>query len=413
MKKIVLIMMLLLCMSLVQGVNTQSSYVKATFLNQDPDPAEPGKYVELRWKIEKKGNDELTDLSFRLKPAYPFSFDGSDTAVKELGNWIGFSSDKEYYTLYYKLKVDEDALESDYNIELDYRLGSNYWIPLGDWDIRVDEEKKPNLELGKVISSPKKLQAGLEEAQLDIELTNIGNADAKNVKIELVLPDGFKPSYTYSEQDVLGTINEGSTKTANIYLDIDDDLAGGDYKANLNVLYTDAGDKDAVYLTKELPLRLSVKPIPKFTISEIRTDPAEGKPGQKMRIYFLVENKGGDEAKSVSVRAFKDSTQPFSFDEKSDFIGTLRPGESSEGILSVTIDENADPKKYLIDLEIRGIDDEEVIIDESKLSLTIAQDERKKERQSPLIGIVIIIIIVLTGIIAYKLGARKGKRTYK
>src|SRR3989344_3612728 len=44
-----------------------------TFLSQDPDPVEPGSYVDLRWKVENLGTQELQDVQFVLDVDYPFS----------------------------------------------------------------------------------------------------------------------------------------------------------------------------------------------------------------------------------------------------------------------------------------------------------------------------------------------------
>ena len=103
---------------IVPIVTADYAHITETLLNQDPDPANPGEYVEIRWKIEKEGNAEIEDLTYYLEVNYPFSFDASDKPQKVIGDWFGKSDSDEFYTLYYKIKVDEGALEGTYEIKL-------------------------------------------------------------------------------------------------------------------------------------------------------------------------------------------------------------------------------------------------------------------------------------------------------
>ena len=189
-----------------------------TLLNQDPDSVEPGNYVELRFKIEKEGNDELTSIQYELVPEYPFSFDGSDSAIKTLNDWIGTSDDKEYYTLYYKLKVDEDALEGTYELKL-YQTSAN--TPNKKeikFDVRVEEKKSPELIVGKVITTPSKLIADYDEALIKVEIVNVGDETAEQVIVDMVLPQDFEESFGYSTRVNLGSIEAGESKYAEFYV---------------------------------------------------------------------------------------------------------------------------------------------------------------------------------------------------
>jgi len=85
-------------------------------------------------------------------------------------------------------------------------------------------------------------------------------------------------------------------------------------------------------------------------------------PGAKAEFRIKVKNTGNEKAESVSLRVFKDASQPFEFDEKSDFIGKLEKGDSGDAVLRVTVDNNAAAKKYLLDVELRGIDEKNNVV---------------------------------------------------
>lgn len=399
-KALLLLLILWSCSVLAQfPIEPGYGHIEATLLNQDPDPAEQGEYLELRWKIVKIGNAEIQNLRFNLELDYPFYFDESDTPVKSVGDWIGYSDDQEYYTLHYKVRVDEEALEDTYEVKLKWYYSDGSIGREEEYDVRVGDKEDPNLVVGTLQSDPTKLVADTEEAQLDVEIENIGDEDAQNVKISIGLPAGFTPSYTYSDRDNLGTIAADDSETATFYIDIDENMRSGNYKSNLTIQYKEADDEDNEYKELIIPLEIPVHDMPLFEIVSFQTNPAKLKPGDGAELKVTVKNVGGKKGESVSLRAFKESSQPFDFDEKSDFIGKLEPGETGEALLKFTVDEDASPKKYIIDLEVRSISDSEVLTEEESGIIVIANGEKNQGLSTT--GIIIIVVIVAIGLGIY------------
>ena len=62
------------------------SIMRVTMINQIPDPAEPGKYVDLRFKFENNGSKAAENVEAEILPQYPFSLDPGTSAVKSLGS---------------------------------------------------------------------------------------------------------------------------------------------------------------------------------------------------------------------------------------------------------------------------------------------------------------------------------------
>lgn len=406
MKKIVLIMFLVAL--IVPFVMADSDYAKtkATFLNQDPDPAEPGQYVELRWKVEKLGNNLIEDLQYKLELEYPFSLDKGDDGLRDLGDWKGNSDEDEFYTLYYKVKVADDALEDTYKIKLKSTHGLSSPWQSEDFDIRVGNKEKAKFVVGSITTSPLKLTPDLDQAELNINLENIGDGDAENAKFELELPKGFEASYSYSDRDVLGTVEAGKSKTATFYVDVDDKVKGGDYQAKAKILYKDKNDEDDEYKLLTLPFTIHLKEAPRFEITKVDVVSGEIYPGSPVEVKLTVKNIGGEEGNAVSIRAFKESSQPFDFDEKSDYIGKLAAGETGEAVVKLNVDKDATPKDYLLDLEIRSIDGSEVVIDNKQFMLNIAEGKEKSGLPSWIVPLIIAMVFALAG---YYFGKNKKK----
>ncbi len=384
------------------------SKVQMNFMYQDPDPAEAGKYIDMRWQIVNTVGGATQNLGFHLEAGYPFLFEAGDTPDKYLGTSVGTNDKEVYYVLHYKLKVADNALKGTYNVTLGWTTGEG-WTKK-EFPIYIDP-KKPDFVVGALVTSPEKLMADMDEAKLSINIDNIGKDKAENVKVKLLLPAGFKPTYSYSDEDSLGIIEIGSSKTATFYVDIDENVTEGEYGAKLNITYRDENDENNQYRAKTLDLELPIKPAPRLIVESVASTPEKVTPGSKADMLIKVRNAGNEEAQSVSLRVFKDSSQPFEFSEKSDFVGKLEPGETGEAVIRLTVNPAAAAKKYLLDVELRGIDQKEnVIIFSRTVPLTVVAETGSPLQSTGLFAGGLVLLGAF-GVAYYLKNGRK--RTYR
>jgi len=336
----------------------QGNRVQANFMSQDPDPADAGKDVELRWQVINTIPGTV-DLKFRLDAQYPFLFEAGDLPDKELGPSTGTSDTNLFYVLHYRLRIANNAMKGTYNITLNWNTGDG-WAKK-EYPIYIDP-KSADFVVGALLTSPEKLIADTKEAKLSVNIDNIGKGNAENVKVKLILPTGFKPTYSYSDEDNPGTIEKNNGKTTNFYVDVDENIKEGEYNAKLEITYRDENDEKNNYSTKTLDLFIPIKPAPYLIVESITTNPEKLVPGAKAEFRIKVRNTGNEKADSVSLRVFKDASQPFEFNEKSDFVGKLEKNDSGDAVLRVTVNNNAVSKKYLLDVELRGIDEKNNVV---------------------------------------------------
>ncbi len=388
-------LVLLFCMSTI-AIPAEStpitgkvgSTVHVYFMNQDPDPADAGKDVELRWQVIVTKVGKIENLEFYLEADYPFLFEAGDGPLKSLGTVVATGEVEHYYVLYYRLRVADNALKGDYNVSLKWPDGEGGWTKKY-FTLRVDPER-PDFVIGALRTLPERLVEDTDEALLKVEVANIGEGDAENVKARLTLPHGFNASYAYSDEDALGTINESGSKTAHFYIDTEEGLKSCEYNATITLTYKEEDDEENEYKTKTIPLKIPIKRSPYLIIESVETTPATIHPGTDANLLIRVKNTGSEEAEAVSLRVFKDSTQSFEYDEKSDFVGKLKPGEIGEALIRVEIKDDAAPKKYLIDTELRALETntDTIVI----FSRTIPLQVHPKEKTLPLLPIGAIII---------------------
>ncbi len=393
----VLIVLLLMAATVVLGApltGVQGSRIQANFMSQDPDPADAGKDVDLRWQVVNTLTGTTENLRFRLDAGYPFLFEAGDSQDKDLGASAGTNDNKVFYVLHYKLRVADNAIKGTYNVTLNWYTGEG-WTKK-DFPIYIDP-KRADFVVGALVTSPEKLIADTKEAKLSVNIDNIGKGNAENVKVKLIVPAGFKPTHSYSDEDSLGIIEKGGSKTADFYVDTDENLREGEYSAKLEITYKDENDEANTYRMKNLTLNIPIKPAPYLIVESVTTTPEKLIPGDKAEFRIKVGNTGNEKAESVSLRVFKDASQPFEFNEKSDFVGKLKSGENGDAVLKVTVNENAVAKKYLLDVELRGIDEKNnVVIFRRTVPITV-NPETPSTFPVAVLGFLVVAGAVLAG----------------
>jgi hypothetical protein len=87
-----------------------------------------------------------------------------------------------------------------------------------------------------------------------------------------------------------------------------------------------------------------------------------------------IKNTGTEEGESVRVRAMLKSEQPFDFSngEAFDYVGDLDVDEIGEAVLKFDVGDDAALKTYLLDIEIRCVEDEDVHLFDKKVPVVVA-----------------------------------------
>lgn len=391
MKKIIpFLFSMLLVIPLVQAQSLQSE-LSIVMSRYDPFPAEPDKYMTLWIKVQNEGPIDAKNVSLELLDTYPFSLDASEERVRSFGT----VKPTEPILVEYRVRVDRDALDGRNPIDLKIGTGFGDFF-IKSFDITV-ESKVVDFAVGSLLSEPERLYSDTENNKLIINLQNIGEATAKLVKTELTLPEGFTPSESYSDEYSIGSIEAETSEDAIFFIDIDKSVKAGEYLGTLKVFYKDETDDE--FKRRSLQVRIPVRASPSFEITGLTVTPE--KIGQGMRdieIKLDILNSGSREAENVNVRILKEATQPFDFDEKSDFVGDLEPNETGQAVFHFDVDNTADLKKYFLDVEIRYTQDNTVQIADDKISFGVT------ETLPDFTGVyifLIIFLVIVAGIIWY------------
>ncbi len=342
--------------------------ISVKLMKYDPYPVNTGEYVTVWIKIENPGlGIPSEDVQLRVVPEYPFSLEPGETGLEE----IGMLSMNDFALLDFRLRVDEDAIDGKNTLKVEYRDRVDAVWSEVELSLEVESDRV-DFEIADIDSVPLRLKPGDEDAKVTVEIQNIGDGDAECVKSRLTLPAGFDASDSYSDIANLGTVTADASSQAVFYIDVDESVQPGEHIATITIDYMDK-DSDE-YKEETLDLRIPIKETPLFEIVSSEIAPGTLTVGDMVTLTMRIKNTGSEEAESVRVRVMLKSEQPFDFSNGNafDYVGDLEVGEIGEAVLKFEVEDDAALKMYLLDTEIRCVEDEDIHLFDKKVSITVA-----------------------------------------
>lgn len=340
-------------------VPSVSAYLSLDSIYTDPAIIGAGDEVDVVVQYENKlvAADEKynNDFDYTFKVSLEADDDAATQYIRILDSQgddygsVVYSGNK--YNKIFRIKISNDAPTGSYQLRL---TGEWYYkgVPTGDsrdeaFSIEVKREAI-NINIVSIESNPTTIRPGDVGVELRAYIQNVGIKNAKSVTVTLHLPDGFSPSYVDNNRKWIGGLSGGETKESTFHFDVSPALLGGVHSATYTLEYVDVDDN--VYSTGGvLPIYVKEKSNLIITQEEIIAQK-----GGSTILELTVKNEGLAAAEHIDVRILKQSSQPFSFDTRSQYIGLLAPGESSTVQFLVDVDRAALEKTHNFDVIIRA-----------------------------------------------------------
>jgi len=378
--------------------------INVTMINHEPDPAEAGRYVTVRFKIENTGGETAEDIVVELLPKYPFSLDPGESAVKYIGSVRSRQVGDTGVITDYRLKVDEAALEGYNDIELRYKVRNNAWIKLEPFYVNI----RPHDILLSIysIDAPKMIMPG-ETSKVDINLKNLALSFIKEIKVKLNLDGLPLATIGSTNRKIIKQIEADSNATVSFDLMAEPDADSKLYKVPIEIEFY---DRLGTRYDKNETVGLIIGKEPDLSIiidsSEVYSSGGTG----EVTIKFT--NKGVTDIKFLNVEL-----------EESENYDILSPKEVYVGNIDSDDYETADFKLTLN--KVKGSDVILPLLVEYK---DANNNEYSKEIEMPLrlysaseakaaglksgsskVGIIIVIVIVVVGFFIYIRWRKKKK----
>lgn len=352
-------------------------------IEYDETEVNSGETFRIEVTVTNEAGVTRTGVELEVDPDSPFDNVGDDT--KDLGTM----SDNEEKSVSFRIEVDENTEERDYDLE--FIINDN---EAGDdsEDIAIEvKNDDSDLIIGEKNSFPAEISPDTDDIKLTLTIENIGNGDADFVRATLELPNGIAPSGSFGSEANLGTITAGDNKEVDFYLDTDKTLREGNLEASLLLEY-DEEDGDST--SKRLDFDIPVKGKAQFSVIRTTLKEEELTPGSTNTLYLTLQNTGSDDGDETTVRVFEHSDLPIEFTQKTSLIGDLRPSQQGTASIEFEVDSDADTKNYLIRAQTRSITNGVVTTEDFTIPITVDPAEER----SPLTYLIGLIVLLLIGI---------------
>jgi len=419
MKKYIMIIMFALVAGIAfAAVNTQyighAPDLRVTLSIQDPDPVEPGKEVEVSFKIENNGTT-ADNVIFEIAPEYPFTLVPGESATKSIGT-IGTSQNgKQSVIVRYRLKVSQDSVDGSHEINVRYKSeGFDSWVLIENLDVKV-QSHDAIIGVEKFATEPSIVAPG-SKAKLTISLRNYATSLLKDVKIVLDLGKSgdevtpFSPIGSTNEK-VLAYIEPQTTKTMEFELIVDPDAVSKAYKIPISIKYSDAINKN---YSKSNIITMIVGDEPDISVGiDSTTIYTAGAAGE---VTVKIVNKGLPDMKFVNVKLDKsDKYRIISPGEV--YIGNIDSDDYETADFSIYAEKNAE-KEIVLPLTIEYKDaNNKDYKNAVNLELPLYSSSEAKKlgiKKGNMFWVYIFLImiaLVIIGYIGYKMGKRRGKHS--
>ena len=415
MKKLIVLVLFVIAATLASAaVDTvyygKSPSISVTLANQDPDPVEPGKIIELSFKLDNQG--ELAhNVAFEILPEYPFSLLPGETAAKNIGT-LGTSQDSASSVFVkYKLKVDQNAVDGSYEVKVRYKTeNSESWSTIEGITIKV-QSKDAILSVEKFTTVPEVVAPG-SKTRLMVSLRNHATSLIKDIKIVLDLGKSgdeetpFAPIGSTNEK-VISAIDPQSTSPLEFNLLVNPDAKSKAYKVPLRMQYSDILNKN---YSKTITIALVVGAEPDLSVYvDTTTIYIAGKTGE---VTVKIVNKGLTDIKFLNVKLDKAEgykvLSPYEV-----YIGNIDSDDYETADFKINVDKKSKEKIILpLKIEYKDANNQDYT---KKASLELPLYSKYEAKKLGLVEngntglIFIVVVIAIAGFFAYRIWKKRRK----
>ncbi len=317
----------------------------------------------------------------QISPAMPSTMPSSQPAY-----YVGDLRPSETAKTIFYIKTDvKDEGNYTFKVKAIYlnefgQIAESDPVPFG-----VHVEKAPDFVVKSVESKV------FVNAKGDVVVTLIPAMDLRDVSAYLMTKP---PLSVLSSEYYLGNIKAGREYTAVFKVQASDEAKPITYPAEIKLKYKSMNE---YFYTDAKSVGIKVNPKMKFEVYGTPKIAA----GSEGVVTLTIKNVGNFNIREATARLT--ITDPFSSSDDTAYVGTLKPGQTADIKFKLSVDADATPKKYGLNLEVKykDLEDEWAISEPTKAVIEVTPP------QPPYGAIVIIAIIAIVAVVYYLRRSKK------
>jgi hypothetical protein len=307
----------------------------------------------------------------------------------------------------FQLYIHEDAQPGTYELDLTFEyqyLKDVDWLNPGEptpqfdfhWGSRVQQEQISITVVGTyfsaVVTHTEAVRSG-GTGIVTVGIQNKGGNEAYGVTAEIVPGTSISP---VGPASFLGDISGNSSVTTQLKVSVSKEAIAKNSSVNILVKYKDDRDIPRQSL---LTVGVMVEGNLDFEVQAVQVD-GTLTPGSERVITIPIVNAGDYEATDAVARiniVNPFATAPFSTTDDTAYIGTLQPGESGLAKFRISVDADAVPKPYILEVEVQYWDSSgnSYTSDTMRAAVTVQQPSGLSTTAIVLISLAAVAVVVV------------------
>ncbi|MEW5896898.1 MAG: hypothetical protein AB1668_04355 [Nanoarchaeota archaeon] len=400
---IIILILLTTFASAVVTTSHSSPEIKVLLLSQTPDPVEPGQVVEVKFKVENNGTALTQDAIIEALPQFPFTL-YNDVAKKNIGKLRASQTGADAAIVSFKLKVDEQALEEDTELELKVHIGDAAIVYTHNEFLIDIQTHDAVLDVTSISVIPEQIAPG-GTGEVDIMVKNLADSLLKDIKFKLDFSSSSVPlaPYQSSSERRIASLQSKYQNSLRFKLIAKPDATPGLYKIPLNISYND--EKGNSYLVEDfLAMTIGEAPRVKAYLKKSTVQKA----GEEGKITLEVANAGNTEVKFVEMTLMPSDDYQLITTRNYFYLGNIASDDTQSEEIDIYVNKVAKKsKKAIIPLHLKYVDaNNKVFKQDVDLELNVYSSSQLKKfglLQSSYAWIyVLLIILALSGFFGYR-----------
>jgi hypothetical protein len=212
------------------------------------------------------------------------------------------------------------------------------------------------LDISLASQNPYPAEPG-SNVNVEIEVSNTGNVQSNNVVVEILVKSPFGLLQGQDAKQTINNIGPQSSIKKTYDLFVGTDAISSTYDLEFRIY--SASDPNT-YSTKTVSL--SVQGTPKMVVDSVETSPKDIEPGGSVALNFKIRNIGSGTARQM--QASLNSTSSYLVPILSGglvYVGDLKPGETKDALMQLSIDSLAEYKTYMATLTLEYKDESNAV----------------------------------------------------
>lgn len=375
---------------------------RVTLINQDPDPVEPGGFVDVRFKIENIGTKRAENPSFEIITTAPLSVLPSE-ANKTTGSIGGFQTGDDAVIIKYRLSVDSKANKGTGKVTLKYRYDNSSPVTeTSPFDISISSSNAIVL-IKDVSINPELINPG-KSFEVNTVIKNTADSYVKNVRVSLDLSSASTPfaPINSTNEKAIEVLDSQESANINFILAAEPSAAANLYKLPIEITYFDS---DGVNYSTSYVTGILVGDSPKIDVIFLDTTICEA--GKEGTVKFKIYNKENINVKFLEATIRNSSDYKIIGPEKI-YVGKLDSDDYEE--VEYTIQLSKNPESIPLLLSFKDSNNNQYVEPQNIAFKMCTKDSSKNGNGA---GIYLLIAILIIGALAYFFILKKKDKTKK